>query len=354
MQYTELIEAVHWIQWKPVFILTICLMALQTLFFHSNDLIPTVSQSAMPSALPKPNPNSLLLPDIQTDNDPLVVEGPEDHDFPPDGAPTPYIAVCMAVRNQARDLREFLVHHYYHIGIRRFYIMDDNSEPPLDTFEYPGVPQSVITIVRQDPASRVGGHSEQLAIYARCMASYGHLHTWMAFLDADEYLEMTSNDTLRDILEEFEEDASVGALAVNWRMHSSSGVLKRPQSARKSFVDCITDETDDYGRPSDNQHVKVIVRTSYAQSPLGPHMWRLNQGHVVGEHGDIIASEAWRNPITRDRIALHHYAVKSREEYEEKMFRGNAMDDPKGESFWDVIEKVYPHVKCPEMAKYDP
>jgi hypothetical protein len=61
-----------------------------------------------------------------------------------------------------------------------------------------------------------------------------------------------------------------------------------------------------------------------------------------------------RNPITRDRIALHHYAVKSREEYEEKMHRGNGEDVPKGELFWVMVEEVAPHVDCPEMAKYDP
>ena len=353
MYFAELVDAFHWIQWKPVFILTICLLALQTFFSRESEPAIDRNEVELPANRPPPNPNPLLLPYIQVDNDPLVVEGPEDRDFPPDGAPTAYIAVCMAIRDQALDLQEYFVHHYHHLGIHRFYIMDDLSNPPLSTFEYPGVPRSALTFVSQDPTTRAGGHFEQIAIYARCMAHYGSLHTWMAFLDGDEYLEATSNDTLRDILEEFEEDENIGALAVNWRMHTSSGVLKRPVSARKSFVACISDEPDETGKPSDNQHVKVIVRTSHAASPVGPHMWRV-RGNVVGEHGDVVASEAWRNPITRDRIALHHYAVKSREEYEEKMFRGNAMDDPKGESFWDVMENVYPHVKCPEMAKYDP
>jgi hypothetical protein len=232
--------------------------------------------------------------------------------------------------------------------------MDDASNPPLSTFEYPGVPRSVLTFVLQDPTTRAGGHFEQIAIYARCMAHYGSLHTWMAFFDGDEYLETTTNETLHEILEEFEDDITVGALAVNWRMHSSSGVLRRPQSARKAFVECISDAPDKTGKSSDNQHVKVIVKTSHAGGPRGPHMWALREGNTVGEHGDIVVSEAWRIPITRDRIALHHYAVKSREEYEEKMLRGNAMDDPKGESFWDMMEHVYPHVACPEMAKYDP
>lgn len=264
----------------------------------------------------------------------------------------------MAVKNQGPELREFFVHHYHHIGIRRFYIMDDGSDPPLYTFEYPGIPRSALSFVLQDPtnrASRVAdGRFEQLAIYARCIEDYRSLHTWMAFIDNDEFFEMTSNDTLREILEAFEGNDTVGALAVNWRMHSSSGLLKQPESARKSFVNCITDEPDDTGTSSYNTHVKVIVRTASALSPIGPHMWNLKQGNTVGENGDIVESEAWRDPITRDRIALHHYGIKSREEFEDKMHRGNAMDDPRGESYWETMENVYHHVDCPEMAKYDP
>ena len=234
--------------------------------------------------------------------------------------------------------------------------MDDYSSPPLSAFSYPGVPRSALTFIPQDTTHRAipGEHFEQLNIYARCMEDYGMLHTWMAFIDADEYLEETSNYTLRGMLEELEEDDEIGALAINWRMHSSAGLQKRPQSARESFVVCITDEDDEEGGASWNEHVKVIVKTTHALSPIGPHMWNLNHGNTVGEYGDIVSGPAFRYPITRDRIALHHYVTQSREEFEEKMMRGNAMDDPKGEQFWNQIEVEIPHVGCEEMVQYDP
>ena len=62
----------------------------------------------------------------------------------------------------------------------------------------------------------------------------------MAFLDSDEYLEVTSqNETLREILEEFEKSDSIGGLGVSWRMHTSAGLLRRPESTRKAFTTCI-------------------------------------------------------------------------------------------------------------------
>ena len=47
-------------------------------------------------------------------------------------------------------------------------------------------------------------------------------------------------------------------------------------------------------------------------------MWHLKKGQTVGERGDIANSEPFRLPIMRDRIGLHYYVAKSRQEYEEK------------------------------------
>lgn len=136
----------------------------------------------------------------------------------------------------------------------------------------------------------------------------------------------------------------------SWKGHSSSGLLKRPESTRKSFLTCLVDEGD----KQDIQHVKTIIKTSKAGSPVNPHLFTTTGGSItVGENGDKV-TEAWRQPATRNRISLHHYLVKSREEYEEKMHRGNGMTDPKGESFWHIIESERDHYNCTEMATYDP
>ncbi|EHL03747.1 hypothetical protein M7I_0148 [Glarea lozoyensis 74030] len=234
--------------------------------------------------------------------------------------------------------------------------MDDGSSPPLSTFPLPpSIPTESVIFDYQDPTQRTDGNSQQLTIYSRCIEKWGHLHTWMAFLDGDEFLELTSpSETFPQLLASFEHIPNVGALAVNWRMHTSSGLLTRPESVRAAFVECIWDGPGD-GPEDHNKHVKSIVRTEFVEGPRNPHLWALKDGRVtVGEKGDVVESEAFRLPISRERIALHHYAVKSRQEYEEKMGRGNAMDDPKGEFFWDSVEHRLPKVSCPEMAQYRP
>jgi hypothetical protein len=258
-----------------------------------------------------------------------------------------YVAICMAVRDQARDLPEWFIHHYHHLGIRRFYIMDDGTIPPLSEYPDYGIPASTITHVYFPESER---HDKmQHYLYSECQRRFGNQHNWIAYIDADEYLEMISNESLTSFLQSFESNYSIGAVGVQWQMHNSAGLLTRPTSCRKAFTKCIADfETQD------NRHIKSIVNTAYFVEAQTPHNFFTSHSTLtVGENGDTVPF-AWRHPITRNRIALHHYAVKSKEEFVEKSARGNAMhDEGKKWDFWDHVENLE-QVDCPSMAKYEP
>ncbi|KAJ3014236.1 hypothetical protein HKX48_005277 [Thoreauomyces humboldtii] len=228
--------------------------------------------------------------------------------------------------------------------------MDDGSAPPL--FQVPdwGIPREALHFSYFTPDTRRSVY-QQLHAYDECWRLHRHSHTWIANLDADEYLEMTSttrNETLVSFLQEFEDDDEVGAVGVNWITHTSSGHLTRPPSTRKGFTTCIED--DDAGH---NRHIKSIVRTDRYRRSYNAHHVDLASGTItVGEHGDE-CDGPFRTPITRDRIALHHYALGSWEQFQEKLSRGNGMGDPKGQWFWDDVESL-PSYTCDSMAKYEP
>ncbi|KAI0128882.1 hypothetical protein BJ170DRAFT_594703 [Xylariales sp. AK1849] len=260
-----------------------------------------------------------------------------------------YLAICLAVRNQGLDLPEFLQHHYYSMGIRRIYILDDGSEPPMSDFKDTyGVPQSALTFVYYNASERVG--QMQYKVYNECAGIYGMNHTWLAFIDTDEFLDTPGGETVEEILRGLEPLDEVGALGINWQMHTSNGQLTRAESVRETYTQCIFDDPENNGHESDNKHVKTIVRTQDYGGPINPHMFHLAEGKItVGEDGEQIDHWAFRQPITRDRISLHHYAVKSRAEYEEKMARSNAMSQPKGWEFWEHVENGIPHIPCEDM-----
>ncbi|KUJ23526.1 uncharacterized protein LY89DRAFT_680266 [Mollisia scopiformis] len=145
--------------------------------------------------------------------------------------------------------------------------MDDGSSPPLSTFTYPGLPRSALTFTWQNRTMRAG--PMQLVFYNRCLERYAARHTWIAILDADEYIETPGPETFREVLESFEHNRSVGALGINWKVHTSSGLKTRPSSSRKAFTSCAFD-----GNGTINQYIKSVVKTSFGATAANPHKFR--------------------------------------------------------------------------------
>ncbi|PQE07178.1 hypothetical protein CJF31_00004844 [Rutstroemia sp. NJR-2017a BVV2] len=363
----KFLSTAHGVPWKTIFL---CVSALIMIHYMLVDFEPSREKHASPS--PKPATNDEI---ADADTTPGRKVGPagtfedfkamfglsestamkEGHRMKklpagsalahPYSRDDEYVAFCMSVKDQRLDLPEFFIHHYHHLGIKRFYIMDDGSNPPLSEMPDLGIPREHVTFEYFDRADHRPDMQDYL--YTLCVEKYRSNHTWMAFLDADEYLEMKGAETLNQFLEEYEKDTHVGAVVVSWQTHSSAGVLKRPKSCRKAYIDCIWDGD------GHNIMFKSIARLSLIDRTYRVHQIHSLDGAVaVDEHGEQIPGHL-RIPPTKDRIALHHYALKSREEYQQKCDRGNGMDDPKDWTFWDSVEGMA-GVECTSMTEYDP
>ena len=270
----------------------------------------------------------------------------------PPGDDEEYMSMCLMVKNQHLDLPEWFSHYYYHHGIRRFYVMDDGSQPPISIVPDYGIPNSAITFT-YIPRTPIEERPEPMQhhIYGEmCMKDYGKRHTWMAFLDADEFLEMRNGQTLMQWLHDWEGNDTVGAVAAQWLAHTSAGLLTRPTGgARKNFDKCVVDDPN-----GENKHVKMFVRTELFQQVNTVHHIGTKDGYLeVGEHGDPTGTV--RYPITHDKWALHHYGVKSRQQFLEKQDRGNAnaVAEPIPDSLWENINAAN-EVDCKELTDYYP
>lgn len=95
-------------------------------------------------------------------------------------------------------------------------------------------------------------------------------NTWIAYIDADEFFDTPNNETIEEILRDFEATRpEVGALGVNWQMHSSNHQLYHVDSVRKTYLECIFDDPEHNGEEGGNKHVKSIVRVD-AYGDAGP------------------------------------------------------------------------------------
>lgn len=173
----------------------------------------------------------------------------------------------------------------------------------------------------------------------------------MGFIDLDEFLDIKTTETLEGILRDAETHDDIGALKLNWKTHTSAGLLERPESVRQSFDVCI-DPDGDVTQLDD--YTKSIVRTDRFAPPLAsPHQVSLQPGNFsFGE--DLKKCEepvAFRIPTSHNRLFVHHYVLKSKAEYQAKIDRWTG--NPRSWENWNFIEG-HVLVNCSEMKRYDP
>ena len=271
------------------------------------------------------------------------------------------------VKDVSLELREFITHHYYHHGIRKFYIYDDGSNPPLS--DHPevdnyNVPEAVLNFtyiasdsVPEDERKHLQDHTME-----RCIRENGHKHHWMGLLDPDEYLEMRHNQypTLVSWLQYWENDSprkdTVGALAVSWLPHNSASLDAIPTTGfRDAYTTCVSG-----GGPSPYliHHSKSFVRPQFVSGIPNIHMVWLNNDtmHTYGEQEDEIG-DVTRSPLTHEYWALHHYGTGSRKYFEQKAGKGRSQGKgmwPVDEAYWNRYHDGVISYECKEMQKFVP
>ena len=131
-----------------------------------------------------------------------------------------------------------------------------------------------------------------------------------------------------------------GGLAVNWVTFGSSGHLTRPPGGTlASFTKCLKDDHDV------NSHVKLIVNTGYILAlEHNPHTarYRFPGKFTVNELRQPVEGP-FSVPVSHTRIALHHYLLKSLEQFQEKVNRGSPDGRGRGkrmDTFTDVDKEA--------------
>lgn len=253
--------------------------------------------------------------------------------------------MCLLAKNEHRHIREWIVHHYS-IGVRRFYVFDDNSSPPmqalLQDFINLGLVDYELLLETLKPKDQSIYQYHMLAVYERCLEkASGNGHTFAGFIDADEYLFLrNASDTVDSLLRDFE---PYGGLVVNWRMFGSSGLQKHPpEGTLRGFTACAP--------PGhlQNTHIKSFVNLQHAR--VGEvHHFRYQHGKYAVNTAYQRVDGPFSSIAVFDRAVLHHYVIRSQEDFETKRKRGlpAGFDDPRGMDFFNSIN-VYTLDTCLE------
>jgi hypothetical protein len=258
------------------------------------------------------------------------------------------VAVCAVFRNEAIYLSEWIEFHRL-IGVEHFFLYDDRSEDSGRETLDPWVREGVVSVAECAMPLASGGQSWA---YDDALEQARGRVRWLAFIDIDEFLFTPERAPLLKILAEFEPYPGV---VVNWQVYGSSGLQRRPDGL---VIESFTHRArTDWVR---NRRVKSIVDPDRALRSLGPHFFEYSAGElaVTENHEPITVTinsnrkrrlnrvlaripgvqvdpyairESSIQGVSVKRLRINHYAVRSQQEFAEKLTRHAAIDpDPDG------------------------
>ena len=223
------------------------------------------------------------------------------------------LGICTIQRNRATWLAEWVAFHYV-VGFRKFFIYlhkctDNSAEAVLalqGAFDI-----ECFTI--PDDSDR-----PQLASYQHAYNSFGHTVDWMAFIDGDEFLFPTNDDTLLEVLNEFQY-RPISALGVWWSCFGSSGHIKEPD-------DLVIDNYQ-YRAALDfeaNRHIKSMVRGhqgSHFSTGQNAHIFNTIYGTFDESLRPVTGGFMPELEPTYTKLRINHYVCQSFEYF--KQFKQN-------------------------------
>ncbi len=233
-------------------------------------------------------------------------------------------AVCLIVRNEARDIEEWIAFHAL-AGFDTQIIFDNGSiDGTVDRIKAAAKTYDIRFHNWTDRSAR----SQVLAYEAACEA-YKLEFDWIAFIDSDEFLVTAGGVKVNEFLAKFE---GFSAVAVNWAIYGADGHEDWPPGL---VVDSFRRRAPPDFFPA--RHVKSIVRPRLAINCLNPHYFNMREdidGHYCDTHGRYMLW--WRAPeapgglmrgVSRDEpdysvCRVNHYFTRSRAHFRAKVQRG--------------------------------
>lgn len=227
-------------------------------------------------------------------------------------APRYRIAICASLKDEADDLEEWIAYHAA-IGVEAFYLYDNASTD--------ATPQILSKLAQRYCIHHrsVPHQPGQLLAFQHFIEFHRLDAEWAAFVDGDEFINPARTGDLQAVLKR---NAANAAIAMNWANFGSSGHLSKPE---KLCIEAYTRRAPD--EDSGNLMIKGIVRPHRVVRYLNPHCMV-----VFGRYGDGLGRPVYPvaqrlAPVCFDAIQVNHYAVKSREQAERKLKRGNPVHE---------------------------
>ena len=240
----------------------------------------------------------------------------------------PKVSVCVIVKNENKYLTEY-INHYLNLGFSTIYIYDNND---IDGEN----PQEILSQFDRNKCVYIDYRGKtvcQKAAYNHCYSHYGNTCDWIAFFDADEFLELPLNDNIGSFIADFQ-NTDYNCVFVNWICYGDNGHLYyENKPIQERFTKRSSNEAWFNKNIPLHYYVKSIVKTnihgiSFKESVHYPNS---NSVRACNSNKKPCLLANYQNPAV-SKAYLKHYITKSLEEWVNKIKRGypdHIVDDVK-------------------------
>lgn len=236
----------------------------------------------------------------------------------------PYdLAIVAIFKNEAPYLQEWLDYHLV-AGVEHFYLYNNDSSDNFAEVLAPYIAANIVTLID------FPGRAMQNLAYEDALENFRFDCRYIAFIDLDEFIYPKTNRSVAEVVDEIlSRDDKAAALAINWQYFGSNGheTADYSRGVLERFTRRAPDDwtfEDDNGKLRGNIYVKSIVNPRNVDYFNGMHNIKYFDGLKSISSSGMENFKAGNYPITTDKIVIHHYYVKSREEYSTKVKRGDA------------------------------
>lgn len=246
-------------------------------------------------------------------------------------------AICLICKNENDYINEWLNYHI-NIGVEHFYIYDNMSDTPIiNSIKKEYLDKCDI----KDWNVTVKEHGNiQIQCYNNCICYHNKESKWIAFIDADEFINIKDNSNINDFMNKYDD---YDGLYIDWVTYNADGNIKKEDKpVRERFTTTCPYYEDIRGKCIVKPH-KIC-----GMSPHFPIMpGKINE--IVDSDYNRVYTPMSHGKTPMDKITLDHYITKSYEEWCEKLNRGSSVPEfqRKMEEFFffnpkmkDVIKNV--------------
>ena len=187
--------------------------------------------------------------------------------------------------------------------------------------------------------------NKQQYLNERCIREYGSKHRWLGVIDTDEFIVLLNNSAqnLTEFLQRYE---AYGGLRIGWIVYGSSGHIKRPPGGvLGNYGRCSGTESTASIPKEVPRAYKAFVQPQFSKFENDIHDFREKESHPrVDEYFKKVDHE---HIYTYDKIAIYHFQVKSREDFERKIKRGSGNSVSRDMDYWRFVESFANNYTCP-------